>query len=99
MQGTITQVSWLNPHGAVFLDLKDAAGNTVNWKVELSSPNGLMKQGLAKGDLKKGDRVTVDVWLAKDGSHLADARTLLLPDGRSISCKSMWDNPLPPNIQ
>jgi hypothetical protein len=38
--------------------------------------------------------VTVEVWAAKNGDRLANARTVLLADGRTLSGKSMWDVPL-----
>jgi hypothetical protein len=95
LQGIVTEVRWLNPHGGLFVDVKDATGATVTWDVELPSPNNLLKQGLKRNDLKHGDPVTVDVWVARDGSHRADARIVILPDGRTISGKTLWDGPLP----
>ena len=35
-------------------------------------------------DVKIGDTLVVDGYLAKDGSHTIDARRVLLPSGRSI---------------
>jgi hypothetical protein len=93
IQGIANKLEWLNPHARFFLEVTDAAGGTVNWDVELPSPNGLMRQGWGRNDLKPGDRITVDVWLAKDGSHRAYARTVTLSDGRIMSGKSGWDDP------
>jgi hypothetical protein len=96
MQGIVTEVRWMNPHARFFLDVTDAAGSTVNWDVELPSPNILLKQGWGRNDLKPGDRMTVDVWLGKDGGdggHRAYVRILTLPDGRTMSGKSVWDDP------
>jgi hypothetical protein len=39
---------------------------------------------MKRGDLKIGDTIVVDGYLAKDGSHLIDARRVTLPDGRNI---------------
>jgi hypothetical protein len=39
---------------------------------------------MKKGDLKLGDTIVVDGYLAKDGSRLIDARRVTLPDGRNI---------------
>jgi len=93
IQGVVTEVRWLNPHARFFLDVEDVAGSTVSWDVELPSPIGLLGQGWRRNDLKPGDRTTVDVWLAKDGSHHAYVRTIPLPDGRVMSGKSPWDDP------
>jgi hypothetical protein len=97
IQGAVTEVRWLNPHARFFLDAEDAAGNTVHWEVELPSPINLLGQGWKRNDLKPGDRITVDVWLAKDGNHRAYLRTITLPDGRIMSGKSAWDDPPRPS--
>jgi hypothetical protein len=39
--------------------------------------------------LKAGDTVTVDGYLARDGSHLANARIVTLSDGRKMSGGTM----------
>ena len=44
----------------------------------------LYRQGWRKDDLKVGDTVTLDAFLAKDGSHTAAARQVKLPDGRKV---------------
>ncbi len=95
MQGTVTEVRWLNPHGRFFMDVIGADGSIVNWEIELPSPNGLIRQGWKRSDLKAGDHVTSDVWLARTVGHkLATMRSLTLPDGRVFSGKTGWDNPI-----
>jgi len=45
----------------------------------------LLKQGWRKDSLKQGDTVTVEGYLAKDGTKsMANARKVLLPDGRQV---------------
>jgi hypothetical protein len=34
--------------------------------------------------LKPGDQVTIDGYLAKDGSKTCNARAIKMPDGRSV---------------
>jgi len=84
LTGTVTLVEWMNPHARFYIDVKDEKGETVNWELELGSPNGLMRQGWTRNSLKKGDQVTITGSLAKDGSKLANARTVKLADGRSV---------------
>jgi acyl-coenzyme A thioesterase PaaI-like protein len=43
-----------------------------------------MRQGWTRNSLKKGDQVTITGSLAKDGSKLANARTVKLADGRQV---------------
>jgi hypothetical protein len=94
MQGVVSEVQWMNPHAHFNLDVIEAGGTAVKWDVELPSPNVLVTQGWKKNDLRPGDRVTVEVWAAKNGDRLANARTVVLPDGRTLSGKSVWDGPL-----
>jgi hypothetical protein len=94
LQGVVSELQWLNPHAHFILEITEAGGSVVKWDVELPSPNALVQQGWKKNDLRPGDRVTVEVWAAKNGDHLANARTVVLPDGRTLSAKSIWDGPL-----
>ena len=84
LTGTVTLVEWMNPHARFYIDVKDDKGAMVNWELELGSPNGLMRQGWTRNSLKKGDVVTITGSLAKDGSKLANARTVKLADGRQV---------------
>ena len=84
LTGTVTKVEWMNPHARFYLDVKDDAGKVTNWEFELGSPNGLMRQGWTRNSMKIGDVVSVQGSLAKDGSNLANARTVKLSDGRRL---------------
>jgi len=55
-----------------------------NWNLELASPNVLTRNGWKRTSLQIGDRVTVHGSLAKDGSKMANARSVVLPDGRTV---------------
>lgn len=78
LKGTITKVTWNNPHVLMFLDVKDDDGKVANWQLELASPNGLMSQGWKVDSLKPGDEVTVSGFRARDGSNLANIRKVTL---------------------
>ena len=84
LTGTVTKVEWMNPHARFYLDVKDDAGKVTNWEFELGSPNGLMRQGWTRNSMKIGDTVNVQGSLAKDGSNLANARTVKLADGKRL---------------
>ena len=91
LKGVVTKVDWLNPHIYVYMDVKDQAGKTVNWSVEGAPPNTLYRLGWRKDTLKPGDPVTIDAFKAKDGSSTANARQVLLPDGRKVFAGSADD--------
>src|SRR5579872_7130191 len=82
--GTVTKVEWMNPHARFYIDVKDEKGSVTNWEFELGSPNGLMRQGWTRNSMKEGDVVSVQGSLAKDGSNLANARTVKLSDGKRL---------------
>ncbi len=91
LTGAVTKVEWTNPHARFYVDVKDASGKVTNWEFELGSPNGLMRRGWTRKSLKPGDMITVDGYLAKDGSNLANARTINLSDGRKVFAGSSDD--------
>ncbi|HEY3824632.1 MAG TPA: DUF6152 family protein [Bryobacteraceae bacterium] len=85
LTGTVTKVEWMNPHARFYLDVKDDKdGKVSNWEFELGSPNGLMRQGWTRNSMKIGDTINVQGAMAKDGSQLANARTVKLSDGRRL---------------
>lgn len=91
LTGTVTKVEWMNPHARFYIDVKDQAGKTTNWELELGSPNGLMRAGWTRNSMKIGDTVTVSGSLAKDGSNLANARDVRLADGKRLFAASSQD--------
>jgi len=93
--GTVTKVEWLNPHARFYVDVKDDSGKLVPWEFELASPNQLARRGWTRNSLKVGDAVKVDAYPAKDGFHLASARTVSLADGRKVFAGSAGDGSPP----
>jgi hypothetical protein len=91
LKGTVTKVEWTNPHARFYVDVKDESGKVTNWNLELASPNGLMRQGWTRHSLKVGDVVTVTGAMAKDGSNMANARTVTLADGRKVFAGTSGD--------
>ena len=84
LTGTVTKVEWTNPHARFYIDVKDADGKVVNWNLELASPNVLRRNGWLRNSLEIGDVVSVDGSRARDGSHMANARTVTLADGTHV---------------
>jgi hypothetical protein len=72
LTGTVTKVEWTNPHIFFFIDVKDSDGKVAHWAIEGGSPNGLVRSGWTRNSLKIGDEVTVECFLARDGSNLAN---------------------------
>jgi hypothetical protein len=83
LQGHVTKIEWMNPHVYVYVDVR-TDGKTANWACETAGPNTLSRQGWSRTSLKIGDRVTVLGYRARDGSHVASAREIVLSDGRKL---------------
>ena len=84
VSGVVTGFKWANPHAWLYIDGKDESGKATSWSFEMGSPNGLLHRGWRRTELQKGDRVTVEGYVAKDGSNLANAATVTMPDGRKL---------------
>lgn len=84
LKGAVTKVEWANPHIWVYLDVTDAVGAQQPWQCEGGPPNTLVRNGWSRDSLKPGQQITIDGWLAKDGSKTCNAREVTLPDGRKV---------------
>jgi len=83
LTGAVTKIEWSNPHVHIYIDVKGE-----RWIVEMGSPNGLGRQGWTPKTMKAGDMITVAGSRAKDGSRMANAKTITLPNGRRMSAAS-----------
>ncbi|HTZ32558.1 MAG TPA: DUF6152 family protein [Methylomirabilota bacterium] len=85
MSGVVTDFQWMNPHAYIYADLTDDKGKTANWKCEMGSLGMLTRHGGWTPDtVKKGDKVTIQGFVAKDGSPYMSLGKIILPDGRSL---------------
>lgn len=85
LSGRVTRIEWLNPHVHIYIDVTGERGSATAWSIELGSPNGLRDRGWTTTSLKVGDLITIDGSLAKDGSNLANARSVVLASGVRMS--------------
>lgn len=91
IQGTVTQVRWINPH-ATFKVEGDASGDYPDgvWTVEMTAPNVLINAGWKRNSVKPGDGVTVFVnplhnpIALNDGSQGGLYVGIVLADGSTL---------------
>jgi hypothetical protein len=70
MNGTVANFEFVNPHGMIYIDVKDFKGNIQKWAVETrGGPNVLAKAGWDKDTVKPGNQITLVGHLAKNGSN------------------------------
>ena len=83
MKGTITRFDWINPHSYVYADITEN-GKTANWMLECGSLGMLSRFGWSPDVVKRGDKVTVYGFIAKDGSPYMALQKIDLPNGKSL---------------
>jgi Family of unknown function (DUF6152) len=93
LTGTVTKLEWANPHAWLYIDVKDETGKIANWGLELGGPNVLMRQGWSRNSLKAGDVIMVEGTRAKDGSNIANARSITLNGKRMFAGSSQGVTP------
>jgi hypothetical protein len=71
--GTVTQFRWRNPHSALFLDIKNEAGETVNYAIELASPVLMSRSsGWTRNTFRPGDTVQFRVHPSRTGAPVGE---------------------------
>jgi len=84
LTGTITKFQWANPHSTMEVKGKSDKGTDATWTIELGSPEQLSKAGWTKTQVHAGDQVSVDGWMAKDGSKRVSGKSV------TVSGKEMF---------
>jgi uncharacterized protein DUF6152 len=84
LKGTLTKVEWTNPHGWIYIDVKDDAGKVTNWAIEFGAPNALLRRGVRKSDFPTGVEVMVKGYRAKNGTPTINGTSVKFPDGRNL---------------
>ena len=84
LEGTVKEFRWVNPHSWLIVDVKKPDGSVETWDVEGGAPSALLRRGWTKQTLPPGTKVVVEGFMAKDGSHRANARDITFPDGTKM---------------
>src|SRR3954468_15272725 len=83
--GVVKEFRWVNPHTWLHLMVDDASGGKVEWQVEGRAPGVLLRAGWTKTSLKPGEKVTVDMSPAKDGTKVGIIARITKEDGTILS--------------
>ena len=93
LTGTVTKLDLANPHAWLYIDVKEESGKIANWGLELGGPNSLMRLGWSRNSVKAGDVIVVEGTRAKDGSNVANARSITLNGKRMFAGSSQGTTP------
>jgi hypothetical protein len=91
LQGVVTKLDWMNPHIWIYFDTKDDSGTVAHWQCEGGPPNALTRNGWSRDSLKTGDQVNIEGFRSKDGTNTCNARSVKLPNGKSVFAGSAED--------
>jgi hypothetical protein len=94
LEGTVTKVEWRSPHIWVYLDVKGENGAVTAWECEGGAPNALTRQGWSRETLRLGTTLTIEGYLARDGTNTCNARTWIY-EGRTVFAGSADGGPSP----
>jgi len=81
--GKVTMVKFANPHAWIYIDV-ETNGKMVNWALETTSGNALIRRGWRKEDLSVGTVLHVDAWMARNGKPTANVNTITFADGKRL---------------
>ena len=80
MDGKVKAIEWTNPHAHVFVDVVDNQGRTTNWKVEVSAPHVLQRNGWARDTVKVGTDICLEGFPDKTGGFTFGSTSFTLKD-------------------
>jgi Family of unknown function (DUF6152) len=83
LTGAVAKMDWSNPHVRLYLEVKGES-KTVTWELYMASPNQQMMNGWKIDTYRRGDRVSVDAYPARDGSSVGFAKKVTAVSGRTF---------------
>lgn len=81
LTGTVKSWKWSNPHTWLTLTVQNEKGELVDWELEGRAPGVLGRIGWDRTILKPGEKVTVHMSPAKDGSKVGIIARVTKSDG------------------
>ncbi len=82
VSGTVTKFLYRNPHVFLYVDVKGENGEMVNYWIEMSNLNNMVRRGIGKATFKPGDKVTVNFHPLRDGRPGGSYTTIVAADGK-----------------
>jgi hypothetical protein len=92
LKGTVTRFYWGNPHNEVAVEVTDASGKKVEWVAYTEPPLVMLERGWTRKSIPVGEKVTMYVFAAKNGSNVGTLNRIVLPNGSELTA---YDAPRP----
>ena len=87
LEGAVTEWVWSNPHCFLKFDVTDESGAVTSWVTEVQNPTDMTARGWARTSFRAGDVVTVVLQPVKGGAPVGRIRSVLLPNGQTLSAR------------
>jgi Family of unknown function (DUF6152) len=92
LSGTMRALEWQNPHSWIWIDIMKPDGSSETWGGEFGGgPSALPRDGLTRNTIQPGDKITLTLYPARDGSKAGSVAKIQLEDGRILS----FQRPMP----
>jgi Family of unknown function (DUF6152) len=87
LNGNVKSFQWTNPHCVIWVLVQpEGGGEPQEWTIETTSPGVLTRGGWTRNSVKPGDRVAVDYFPLRDGSHGGGLKSItLVATGQKLS--------------
>lgn len=84
LKGTLSGLTWENPHAYLQMEVADSSGKTTSWHLEMITPNALKRNGTTRQDFEEnmGKPMNARACPAKvNGNERGAAEYIKLADG------------------
>ena len=81
---TIAKILWASPHIVLTFNVRETSGTVTGWSAETGSPGSVTRVGWNRNSVKPDDKVTMEVYPAKNGAHVGRLKKMIFPDGREL---------------
>jgi len=88
IQGTLTTIKFVNPHGSLTITTKNPDGTTTDWTFTTGSATTLADRGISKvgpNALKVGEALTAKFIPARNGNPLGFLKSITRADGSVLN--------------
>jgi hypothetical protein len=93
LKGTVTKFYWGNPHNEVSFDVTDEKGEVAHWVAYTEPPLVMLESGWTRKSIPVGEKVTVYIFAAKNGSTVGTLNKIVFADGKELTA---YGAPRPP---
>lgn len=84
VKGTVTALSWENPHPMISLDVRGDDGKTEEWSVGGPAITRMEASGWTRNTLKIGDVITGIGYQFADGQKIIRLEKVVMADGKEL---------------